>query len=172
MKESFTNNSEGDLPKNESPLHSIYSTFDVLNSAELHDLYFQEDQRLMDSYSWDYEDSDLIINKIKNLIENVGDIGLTKEEKDTKESILWFWYHHATSCALFQKKDKEKAKLYSTKALEYKDNRNSNQITKLLYFLANDDLTEATNWADNIENPTEKQTALSLIKDYKSLNLI
>lgn len=172
MKESFTNNSEGYLPKNESPFHSLYSTFGVQNSEELYDLYFQEDQRLMDSHSWDYDNSDLIVNKIKNSIENVGDIGLTKEEKDTKESILWFWYHHATSCALFQKKDKEKAKVYSTKALEHKDNRNSNQITKLLYFLANDDLTEASNWADKIENPTEKQTALNLIKDYKSLILV
>jgi len=172
MVEFFKNNNEIGNSKKDNAFGELYSLFNVKNPDDLYDLYFEEDQKLMNSYSWDYENNDLIVNRIKNIIETTEENKLTKKEKDTKELILWFWYHHATSCALFQKKDKEKAKLYSTKALEHVNNDNPNKITKLLYFLANDDLTEASKWADDIENSTEKQTALNLIKEYKSLNLV
>jgi len=54
MKESFENNKEQYLPSNENSFGVLYTTFGVKSPEELYDLYFEEDQKLMDSFSWDY----------------------------------------------------------------------------------------------------------------------
>ncbi len=121
----------------------------------------------MKSFLWDYSNPDLITNKIKNIIEGANPNELTEEEREWRQEILWFWYHHAISCAIWRYKDKDKAKMYSNQALQYQSKDNPNQITKLLDFLVSGHLQEAEEWAEKIQDKVESKTAADLIGEYK-----
>ena len=154
-----------------SPMRAAYELLGAHTPLELSNLYSEEDQKLMKSRSWDYDNPDLVTNKVKGIIEIVDVNKLTEQEKDWRNEILWFWYHHAISCAIWRYKDKEKAKLYASKALEIQDRSHPNQITRLLDLLVNDKIQEAEKWASEINDEVEKETALSLIQEYKDGNI-
>lgn len=154
-----------------SPLREAYDLLGAHTPLELSNLYSEEDQKLMKSESWDYDNADLIINRIKSIIENVDIAKLTDEEKNWRNEILWFWYHHAISCAVWRYKDREKAKSFSLKALEFQDGNHPNQITKLLGLLIDDKIEEAEKWTNKITDEIEKETATYLIQEYKDGNM-
>lgn len=152
-----------------SRIKEAYFLLNARTPLELNNLYTAEDQKLMKSGSWDYNNSDLIINRVKTILEDSGEDGLTDEEKKWRKEILWFWYHHAISCAVFLHKDKEAAKRYITKALEYKDADHPNKITDILGLLIEDRIVEAEELAEKMD--TDKQTAVELIQEYKKNGL-
>lgn len=150
-----------------SPIKEAYKLLEADTPLDLFSLYTEEDQKLMHSNSWDYDNENLITNKIKNILEKVDFSQLTAEEKKCCSEILWFWYHHAISFAVFQMKDKAKAIICAQKALDLQAKDNPNQITRLLYLLVNDKVNEAEEWAKEIKDEVEKQTAKQLIEQYK-----
>ncbi len=147
-----------------NPLHQAYELIGVTTMHGLSRAYTAEDQKLMKEGKWDYENPELLTNKIKILLEKIDPTTLSEEEKEWRGEILWFWYHHAISCAISRYKDKERAQEYVEKALEYQDNDHPNKITRLFYFLLHDDLKAAEDFAEEIEN--DKETAQWLIDDY------
>lgn len=158
-----------------SPIKEAYSLLNAQSPKELNKLYTAEDQRLMKLDEWDYKNPDLIINKVKGILENTDENALTEEEKEWRQEILWFWYHHAISSAISKYKDREMAKIFATKAVEIQPENHSNKITKLLFLLLGDKLVEAEELASSIPeailddgNPNpEPQTARDLIDYYK-----
>jgi hypothetical protein len=122
----------------------------------------------MHTQSWDYNNSDLLVNKVKEILEPINPQILTEEERKWRQEILWFWYHHAISCAKDRYKDKDAAKKYAAKALENQTPDHPNQITRLLDLLINDKLEDAERWAGGITEEPEKSTATSLIEEYKN----
>ena len=106
-------------------------------------------------------------NKIKSIIEQVGLDILASDEKDWAQEILWFWYHHAVSSAIWGHNDKAAAQKFSAQALAYQPEGHPNQITKLLYLLAYDHVDEAKAWALTISDDAEKATAQLLIAKYE-----
>lgn len=151
-----------------SPLRDAYLLLNARSASDLLKKFTDEDQTLMKTNSWDYADSELFVNKIKSILENAKNEGLSSKEKEFKYEILWLWYHHAISCAI-HKKDIEKAKCYAQEALKYKsyNSKNTNKITELLYLLLNDKIKEAEVFANSIDG-YEKETARDLIKSYKN----
>lgn len=121
----------------------------------------------MAAAKWDYNDPDLITNRIKELIENIDTTNLTDAEREWRSEILWFWYHHAISCAIWRYKDKSAAQSYAKKALLWQNTNHPNKITRLFDFLVNDDLQGAAEWAVFINKEPEKSTAKKLIDEYK-----
>jgi hypothetical protein len=157
------NNKEGAAT---SPLKEAYLLLGAKTPLELSDLYSAEDQKLMKAGAWDYDNPNLIVNKVKTNLEFTDLATLSEEEKEWRKEILWFWYHHAISCAIWRYKDKQAAQAYSARALELQSDDHPNQITRLLYLLVRDQLPEAEAWAMTV-NEEEKDTAESLIKQYK-----
>lgn len=153
--------------KEKSPIREAYLALNAETPLELSNLYTKEDQKLFRSGGWDYNDSGSIINKIKNILENVNAEHLTEDEKNWRQEILWFWYHHAISCAIGLYKDKEKAKEYAAKALELQPDDHPNKITRLLDLLVNDKLPEAEKFAETITEEPEKTTAADTIREFK-----
>jgi hypothetical protein len=149
-----------------SPAKEAYLLLSAHTPLELSNKYSEEDQRQMLSGTWDYNNPALIINKVKNILEGISPQKLIEEEKDWVEEILWFWYHHAISCALYKYKDKEKARACAIKALDIQPENHPNKITKLLSLLLDDKLEEARKWAQSIEEESEKSTAQSLITEW------
>ena len=151
-----------------SPVSEAYALFSAENPFDLQRKYSEADQILMKSHAWDYENGDLIINKVKDIIESVvlENIHDPEEYKWCKE-ILWFWYHHAISCAIWRYKDKEKATLVSARALELQGDNHPNKITRLLYLLVRDRVAEAEELEKNIIVDYEQETASTLIHGYK-----
>ncbi len=154
-----------------SLLQEAYDLLGVNTPLELLNLYTIEDQKLMESGEWDYSNPDLLINKIKNILEKVALEDLSMEEKEWRNEILWFWYHHAIGCAIWRYKDREKAKEYTNKALGFQNHNNSNQITKLFLLLLNNEFEEAQSWINTMNSSTEKETGLYLLEGFKKNNL-
>ena len=155
-------------------LQNAYKLLEVDNVFDLHKRYLEEDQKLMKSGQWDYDNPDLLVNKVKNILEQVDVSKLSEEELEWQQEILWFWYHHAISCAVFKKQDKTAAQKYATKALEHQlisqpDPEKRNQITNLLYLLVNNRYEEAKEWAVQIKIDYEKDTAQSIIEEWPLL---
>lgn len=149
-----------------SPFKEAYVLLDAKTPLELNTLYVDQDQILFKSGKWDYENPELITNKVKALLENTPTEGLTEEEREWRQEILWFWYHHAISVAV-QHKDKEKAQFFAQKALEEQPKDHPNKITQLMAYLVHDDLEAAKKWAEGVEGEPEKSTAASLIQWYQ-----
>lgn len=152
----------------QSPAREAYILLGATTPLELSNLYSAQDQILMRSHSWDYGDRDLIVNKVKDILEPIDPQTLTEDEREWRQEILWFWYHHAISCAIWRYKDKEAAQKYAAMALEYQPQDHPNKITRLLSLLVNDKLEEAEKWAEEIQEEPEKSTAASLVEEYKN----
>lgn len=155
--------------KNKSILKDVYIGFSVSDPGELQDLYMSEDQKLMKVKKWDYNNPNLIPNKVKNMIEELGISDITdKKEKQWIQNILWMWYHHAISCALWRYGDKEAAIKYSEIALNLQPADHPNKITQLLYFLVRDEIESAEKWVKFITEEPEKTTAQYDVELYKN----
>ncbi len=150
-----------------SQLAEVYRMLGASTPLEMSNLYTEEDQKLMKSGQWDYDNPELITNKIKVSLESIDKSSLNEEESDWRNEILWFWYHHAISCAI-EKNDKIAAQKYAEKALEIQSDDHPNKITKLLYLLVHDKLEEAEAWALNIDEELEKSTAQYQLEIYKN----
>lgn len=127
------------------------------------------DQELLHQYAWDYTVADALPNRIFEALKDVPyqDIP-NKDERYWVQQILWIWYHHAVSCALWRYGDVSAARTYSKKALEVQPTPHPNNITKLLYYLIHDDLIGAERWAKGITTEPEHSTAQDTITLYKS----
>ena len=150
-----------------SPVKKAYILLDASTPLELSNNYSAKDQEQMRSGSWDYSNRESIVNKVKDILESADFSTLSNEEKEWAQEILWFWYHHAISCAIWRYKDKNAAQLYADKALEYQPTDHPNSISKLLYYLVNDRFEDAEKLANQITQEPEKDTAASLVHDFK-----
>jgi hypothetical protein len=161
--EKFHSTHEVSFKPEDSPVHEAYSLLGARTPLELSNLYTDADQYLMVSDTWDYDNPDLIVNKIKTILETVDLELLPDGESEWCREILWFWYHHAISCAVVKYKDMESAKEYSSKALGFQSEDHPNKITKLLFFLVHQRMDDAKEWATQIDEEPEKTTAADLI---------
>ena len=151
-----------------SPLRGAYTLLSAQTPLELSNLYTAEDQKLMAAGTWDYNNPDLVVNKVKTTLEAVDQSILSEDEKEWRQEILWFWYHHAISCAIWRYKDRNAAQQYAEQALEHQPEGHPNQITKLLYFLTKNDVQEAEKWIKTIGEEPEKTTAAQLLENYRA----
>ncbi len=151
-----------------SPLREAYLLLHAFTPLQLSNLYTAEDQKLMLSKEWDYNNPELITNKIKTTIESVDLSLLPERERVWAQEILWFWYHHAISCAIWRYKDKIAARAFAAKALEYQTSDHPNKITQLLFLLVHDRVDEAEEWAEGIEKEPERSSAISLVNEWKT----
>jgi hypothetical protein len=139
----------------------------VKNAKELRRVYDEEDQRLMKAGEWDYDNNTLLINKIRQALNEIDWRSLNQKQREICEEIRWFWHHHAISCAIWKKKDRIKAKHHAGLACGYQPDDHPNKITLLLWWLVSDQLEQAYRWAETITEEPEKSTAQSLIEEYK-----
>ena len=154
---------------NKSPLREAYSLLGASNPAMLSKRYAEEDQKIMAAQLWDYQNPELITNKIRIVLESVDSSDLSTEENYWRLNILWFWYHHAISSAIWRYFDKKKAREFSQKALFYQPKGHPNRLTRLFYLLLRDDLAAAEKWRKNITIEPEKKSAEWLMTEFKKL---
>lgn len=155
------------------PLQEAYALLRASSPHELASKFIQEDQKLLRSQQWDYKNPELVLNKVKELVESAVDSECAagdRESEDDLKTILWFWYHHATGYAIWENKDKEKALEFSAKALKYQTADNPNQITRLLHLLIRGEEKEANAWLETVVNEPDKAAALGIMKEYQDGN--
>ncbi|HVV38871.1 MAG TPA: hypothetical protein VHD31_00920 [Candidatus Paceibacterota bacterium] len=149
-------------------LLEAYAVAGVTTIRDLYRAYIDEDQRLFKAGEWDYENPFLLTNKVRKILSRTNLRALPKEEREWCLEILWFWHHHAISSAIWMHKDKEAARLNAVAALIYQGDDHPNQITTLLTLLVYDNLPEAEQWAERINDEEERETAQKLMKEYKA----
>lgn len=162
---------KSDLTHN--PLKEAYSLLQASSPSELARKFIEEDQRLLQTQTWDYRNPEIVLNKVKELVESAIDDGFATEDKDNDDelkTILWFWYHHAIGYAIWKYKDREKALEFSAKALKYQTSDNPNQITRLLYLLIRDEQEAAAAWLESIVNEPDRTASLGILKEYRAGN--
>ncbi len=150
-----------------SVMREVYVLLGASTPLELSRRYTEEEQVLFKNKEWDYDNPEQIQNKVKSILESVDESGLTEEEKEWRCEILWFWYHHAISVALW-KDDTEKAKAFSVKASEYQGD-NPNILTRTMYLLLHGKVDEAEEWLKQHESDSDYETGMEILKNYKNL---
>ena len=146
-------------------MEHAYALLGASTPLELSQRYSAVDQELMRTHQWDYENPELLTNQVKEILEGIKPEDLNEDELEWRDSILWFWYHHATSCAIFRHRNKQLALEFVEKALERQDP--FNKITELLHLLIQDKVGEAKAWVAAIHEDPEKTTASELIEEYE-----
>jgi hypothetical protein len=157
-------------PIESSPMKEAYILLRANSPQELSSRFTEEDQKLMTTSSWDYNNPELVINKVKTILDNISTENLSEKEVEWRNEILWFWNHHAISCAIGKYQDIEKAKYFAIEALEHQSHTEDhpNEITKLFDLLLNDKLDEAKVFSRQIKSSVEKDTAQFLIQSYQN----
>lgn len=159
------------IKQKEKTLKDVYVKFKCKDLDDLIEIYTIEDQKLMHASAWDYSNSRLVPNRIMAEIESINLDTITDEyERERLPDLLWFWYHHAISCALWRYGDKVMAFEYSKKALSVQSNKHPNKITKLLHLLIQDDIEGALEWVKTVKDEPEKTSAEYYIDLYKKGN--
>ncbi|MFA6585531.1 MAG: hypothetical protein WCS97_03785 [Candidatus Paceibacterota bacterium] len=153
-------------------LKVAYALLHASSPSELAQKFIQEDQVLLKTSAWDYKNPELVINKVKDIVERALHAGSTMDEQseDDLRTILWFWYHHAIGFAIWGSKDRAKAKEFSKKALEYQTGDNPNMITRLLYLLVHNKEKEAGRWLKTILTDPDKTVSQGIWQEYKAGN--
>lgn len=151
-------------------LESAYALAGIHDPLALHQAYVAEDQRLMKCGKWDYNNPNLLTNKIKKALIRIDPTTLSKEERRWRREILWFWFHHAVSCAIWIKKDREAARYYASEAVLCQGKDHPNQITRLLFLLVHERYDEAVSWASAITDNVERETATATLLEYQRGN--
>lgn len=156
---------EFDIQK--SPMKGAYIMLGANTPIQLSKRYTEEEQVLFRSHEWDYDNPEQVQNKVKNILEAVDESELTQEEKEWRNEILWFWYHHAISVSDW-KRDKEKMQLFSSKALGFLQD-NPNILTRTMYLLSHDMIEEAEQWVESKKGDDDEETAREMIANYKNI---
>src|SRR3989338_8231779 len=148
-------------------IDQICQKYGVRTIEELIRLAHDDDQTLMRSRKWDYK-VDALHTRIVNDIKRVPRKELTHDEKWKLEQIIWFWYHHATSCAIAKHNDRKKALCFVKKALRYQKRiePHPNKVTRLLYLLLLGKMDEAKFLVPTIHKD-EVGTGRFLIRNWK-----
>lgn len=149
------------------PLKDAYELVGATSIRELHRAFVDEDQRLMKSRAWDYDNPALLTNRIKVILADLDLATLSEEEREWCLEMLWLWHHHAISSAVWRQKDRVQARFHAAEAMRYQCKGHPNRITRLLYFLVHDNLAEAEAWATQITDEVEGETAAALLCEYK-----
>ncbi|MEQ1500434.1 MAG: hypothetical protein ABL917_03640 [Parcubacteria group bacterium] len=151
-----------------SPIVEAYRLLGATEPQDLYKKYCIAEQMAFKDRTWDYNDSYQIQNKVKEIIEDADTTGMDEYEAERRKRILWFWYHHAISVAGW-KKDKEKMKFFSEKAMEYEDD--SNVLTRTMYLLVHDRIEEAEEWikSSSVDPVSQEdiETCEEMIENYK-----
>lgn len=148
-------------------LCSLYGVSDVKLLARLSDAI---DQHLMRESEWDYNKPECGNNKLVRELEKLDRTGMTLEENYWVNQIIWFWYHHAISCALFKYFDRSAAQAFAIRALEHQERLpdHPNRITRLLYYLVFGQHDKAQQWVQSFSlDDAEADTAEGLLLDYQ-----
>lgn len=148
-------------------IKEVFVLFGVRDFFALSHAYAAEDQRLMKNGEWDDESPFSLINQAKALLEQIDVAQLDQRDREWRQEILWLWYHHAISCAIGTRRDRQLARSYASKALEFQASNHPNRITRLLWYLVYDQLEEAERWTEHITEDPERTTAQQLIVEYK-----
>jgi len=142
-----------------SPLKEAYALLNATDPGHLSDRYTDEDQKLVLAHAWDYKNPELIVNKLKELLDSINSDELSDNERYWRANILWFWNHHAIDCALRVYSDREAALGFARRALEIQPAGHPNKITKLYYLLLSGDVAGAREWQKQIDSEPEKEYA-------------
>ncbi len=157
-------------------VNEVFTLLGVGDFFALSRVYNQEDQKLMKSGEWDADNPTLITNKVKTILEKIDPHDLDEADRKWYFEILWFWYHHAVSYAIWRAKDRTLAQAYADKALilqaecQPPEYGQQNWLTKLLWFLVHDKVIEAKQWMAEMPadaDDVERASGFDLISEYE-----
>ena len=145
----------------------ICKKYSVSTVVELVQLADDDDQQLMHSREWDYK-VDSLNTRIVDDLKRVPRKELVGDEMWQVEQVIWFWYHHATSCAIYRHNDRKQALYFVKKALRYQARipAHPNKVTHLLYLLLKGRLSEAKALVPTM-NEDEVETGRELVEEWK-----
>ena len=134
----------------------------------LHNIYVRSDRKLFPTGKFNYDDSRLLVNRIKRALEVLPDEHFSGERDfEWKREILWYWYHHAISVAVFCRGDLFQARLFADLALWFQGRNPSNKITRLLWHLVHGRVKQAKRWfREGVKSP-DRGTGRAVLHWYK-----
>ena len=151
----------------EITLGQVCKYFNVEDVYELSKLNLKHDQKAIKEANFDESDPHLLNNKIKEKLQKVNLNILDKHERKVVQNILWLWYHHATTVAIWGKNNLPRARELCRTALKYQYATHPNKITPMIYMLLDGKIDDARKWNEAEVKEVEKEYALHLLDEYK-----
>lgn len=148
-------------------LDRVCKDFGVEDVYELAELYRQRDQENILNQIYDITNDSLVHNAIKNALLSIGLSDLPDDEQKMVKDILWLWFHHAATIALWQQHDLLLARTYCDTALLYLYPEHPNRITPMLGMLLHGDIDGAKKWAREEVGEIEREYADYLLAEYE-----
>jgi hypothetical protein len=151
----------------EEKLALICKDFGVADVYELAQLHLKHDQDSVHKEIYDIESTLLIHNKIKEALVSIDLSQLSADERRVIKSILWLWYHHATTIAIWQKGDLPLARKLCDTALSYLYPEHPNRITPMLCMLLHGKIDESRMWVSKEVGANERAYAEYLLLEFE-----
>ena len=131
-------------------IRNILKEFNVRDVYDLSELHLAIDQQQIKTDTFKLHSKKNINNRIKNALETL-DIRKIKnsDEQEVVKDILWLWYHHACTIAIWKKGDIKAGKRYCKKALSYLYEGHPNKMTWLIMLLLEGKIDEAKKWVSD-----------------------
>ncbi len=148
-------------------LQKIFKEFGVKDMYELDRSNLEYDQKVIKENLFDENDPDLLNNRIKDRLLDIDLNELEKYERQIIQGILWLWYHHATTVAIWRDKDLSKARSLCKKAIDNLYPEHPNKITPMIHLLLHGKIEEARRWKEEEVEEVEKEYALYLLEEYE-----
>lgn len=159
---------EGQPSQEKMLLSQILRKYHATDMKDLHlRVYMLDDQEHMKSLTWDYA-TPSITNSIYNDCLKIETGELSEEDEMWLRETLYFWNHHAISCAIWRHKDLEAALRYSVAALGYQDSDHPNHVTRLFKLLLEKKEKEAAELVEIIPDDGERETARDILESYRN----
>jgi hypothetical protein len=149
-------------------IDEVCRKYQVSSVTTLEIICHDVDQERMKSKVWDYKNTTSLDTRIVRDLERVTRSDLTEDERWRVEQMIWMWYHHAVSCAIYKYRDREAALCFVHKALEHQSRipNHPNKITSLFLFLLNGKLKKARESMKRMSR-IERNTAQDIISEWE-----
>jgi hypothetical protein len=151
----------------QAALNRICLKFKCADVYELNTLNLSSDQDLVRRNAFSLTDKTLINNQIKDDLLTINFQSLPEHEMNVVKNILWLWFQHATTIAIWKERNLDLARELCTKAISYLYPSHPNKITYMIDMLLRDDVVGARRWLVSEVNDVEKEYGEYLLKEYE-----
>lgn len=155
------------MSEKRTTLSKVCKEFQVQDVYELSHIFLEYDQQAIKNETFNGYDSSTTLNKIKNCLLLLDLEAMDSEERKTVQNMLWLWFHHATTVAIWKEKNIPRARELCQIALQYLFPEHPNKITPMIWMLLSKDIEGAKKWNETEVGPHEKKYAEHLLDEYK-----
>jgi hypothetical protein len=151
----------------QTTLDRICKKFGCSDVYELNALNLSYDQELVRRNAFSLIDKTFTNNQIKEDLLGVDVSYLPEFERRVVQNMLWLWFQHATTVAIWKESNLDLARELCARAVSYLYPTHPNKITYMIDMLLRHDVEGAKKWLGSEVSEVEREYGEYLLKEYE-----